>query len=313
MRGYGWIVLGAWLLAGTVAAEPLRIVTSMKPLALMLGNVAGDDVVVESLVPAGIDPHHYTLKVSDRVRLAEADLVIWVGPTLERFLQPVLHELPAAQVLSIESLAAIHWPAALAGAAAGHDHELTGHGHTSSPRDGIRDPHVWLNPDNALHLQAAVAAWLLQHRQQDRSAALAANRADLSALDARIRLQMQGLDTLKYAVYHDGYGHFVEHFGLARPLVVAPSAAQAPGARHLHQLQQALVGAACLLVEPANNNQLARQLSAANGVRLEIVDLLGAAPAIASYEQMLEGVAAAFARCAGISAESSSELNGIQQ
>jgi zinc transport system substrate-binding protein len=290
MRGYGWIVLGVWLLAGAVTAEPLRIVTSMKPLALMLGDLPGEDVVVESLVPAGIDPHHYTLKVSDRMRLAQADLVIWVGPELERFLQPLLAQVPAARVLSMESIGAIHWPAV----AGGHAHADAHHGAAGASRD----PHVWLNPDNALHLQAAVAAWLLQQHQRDRRAALAANRAALAALDTRIRQQLQGLATLKYAAYHDGYGHFVEHFNLPQPLIVAPSATQAPGARHLHALQQELAGASCLLVEPANNNQLARQVAAASGVRIESVDLLGAAAAIVSYAQMLEGVAAAFARCA---------------
>ena len=62
------------------------MVTSIKPLALIAQEIAGDKVSVENLLPVKASPHDYPLRVSDIRRLQDADLVLWVGPSLETFL-----------------------------------------------------------------------------------------------------------------------------------------------------------------------------------------------------------------------------------
>ena len=56
----------------------------------------------EQLLPAGVSAHHYSLKPSERIRLQQAELVIWVGPNHETFLRALLHN--RRHTLSLDNL-----------------------------------------------------------------------------------------------------------------------------------------------------------------------------------------------------------------
>jgi zinc transport system substrate-binding protein len=74
------------LAAALPAAADTQIVTSIKPLELLVRAVATDDVTVTSLVAPGGSPHNYTLRPSQRRALEQADAIFWVGPEVESFL-----------------------------------------------------------------------------------------------------------------------------------------------------------------------------------------------------------------------------------
>jgi zinc transport system substrate-binding protein len=74
------------LAAALPAAAETNIVTSIKPLELLVRAVATDDVTVTNLVAPGGSPHNYTLRPSQRRALEQADAIFWVGPEMESFL-----------------------------------------------------------------------------------------------------------------------------------------------------------------------------------------------------------------------------------
>src|SRR5690606_38096553 len=81
-----------------------------------------------------LSPHDYPLKPSDRIKLERADIVFWVGPGLELFLQQTLRTLPAhVQVVALQP-----------------------HGNHE------QDAHIWMNPvaaaDIAVQMATALAA-----------------------------------------------------------------------------------------------------------------------------------------------------------
>ena len=261
--------------AGT--STRLNVVTSIKPLALLTKLALGDAAVVHTLVPNGANPHNYALKVSDRRALAEADLIVWVGPQMERFLHRVVEQLPAEQVVTVEQLPGLVWPAA-AHSSHQHHHE---HEHSS------RDLHLWLNPDNGIRIVEALNNRLGQPVNSDVSA--------LQAMVTKLDSQLNAVKSRKLAVYHNGYGHFISRFSLQQPYIVTETPEQRPGARHLHLLRQQLPDAACLLVEPSNHNSLSRQLSQHAGLNVVSIDPLGAESD--SYQALIANVASAFIRC----------------
>ncbi|MDB9843886.1 zinc ABC transporter substrate-binding protein, partial [Porticoccaceae bacterium] len=59
-------------------AKPL-IVTTIKPLAIIAKSAVGDAADVTYLLPANQAPHNFSLPVSALNKIAQADLVIWVG------------------------------------------------------------------------------------------------------------------------------------------------------------------------------------------------------------------------------------------
>ena len=78
-------------LAAPVQAENSRIVASILPVHSLVSALAGDTHQVELLVPASASPHGYAMRPSEARRLQQADIVIWVGPELEGFLERSLH------------------------------------------------------------------------------------------------------------------------------------------------------------------------------------------------------------------------------
>ena len=143
----------------------------------------------------------------------------------------------------------------------GHHHHHDSHHHDDH---GSRDLHLWLNPDNGLRVVEALAVRM--------GLALSSDVAALRALVAELENQLKPARSRKFAVYHNGYGHFTNRFALQAPYVVTETPEQRPGARHLHQLRQQLPDAACLLVEPSSHNSLSRQLS--QHASLNVVNLI---------------------------------------
>ncbi|HAZ87724.1 MAG TPA: ABC transporter substrate-binding protein, partial [Marinobacter adhaerens] len=85
------IALGAGtLLFHSALQAETRIVTSIKPVELIVSAIATEDMQTTSLVPPGSSPHNYTMKPSQRRALENADVIFWVGPDMETFLNRLL-------------------------------------------------------------------------------------------------------------------------------------------------------------------------------------------------------------------------------
>ena len=69
--------------AASESATTLRIVTTTNILADWAENIGGNHVEVFSLVPAGADPHAFQPGGKDIARIADADLVLSIGLSLE--------------------------------------------------------------------------------------------------------------------------------------------------------------------------------------------------------------------------------------
>src|SRR5690606_34620708 len=87
------------------AAEPPRVLASISPIGSLAAAVmrgVGEPAV---LLPPGASPHAYTMRPSDARALAAADLVLWIGPSLETFLAQPLATLaqPGAAVDLLDS------------------------------------------------------------------------------------------------------------------------------------------------------------------------------------------------------------------
>lgn len=245
-----------WSSPSAAANAQPQVVTSLKPLELLVRAVADGEVEVTTLVPAGSSPHTYQLRPSQRQRLDSADRVFWVGPGMETFLTrllsgPDFRDRTIALAPEDES-------------DQGHDHHDHGHNHEESGHhhdhgDG-EDPHIWLDPALALTMAETIAGHLKELEGVDDDAIdrnLASFTRDLKAREASIRKQLAPARELDLFTYHDAFGRFAEHYGLAIAGVLTLSPERTPGARHLAEVQDRLnrAGQACLMIEPQFDRQ----------------------------------------------------------
>lgn len=278
------MLVGA-LAPGMLLADEPRVVASLKPLALIVAEITGH---AEPLIPAGASHHEFALRASHMRRLHSADLVLWVGPELEAFLPAALRDKPASQVLRLDQLAGLEWPATSNSSAHGHHHG--------------RDLHLWLNPQNAVVVATALAERLAA-RYPDRAEVYRqrAQRfaAEMEVLDLQLQRELTPVQLQGFAVYHDAYNHFVSHYGLNQLDYITLTPEQRPGARHIYHLGEVLEGAVCLFTEPGGEDATVTALAERLQLSVAQVDPLGSGAGIERYHQLLRRIAGVFSACLG--------------
>lgn len=182
-------------------AGKLRIVTTLFPLYDFARNIGRDKVEVQLLLPPGVEPHNFEPKPEDIIRTGKADLVVFTSREME----------PWADKL-FKAVAENKGPALVeAGERAdyltgkgGHDDSAHSHG---SEMGGSRDPHIWLDFDNAMGMVDVMAA-AMSRRAPELSSQFSANAAAykkrLAELDNRYR---QGLSACRTRSFLHG-GHY---------------------------------------------------------------------------------------------------------
>ncbi|WP_043739344.1 zinc ABC transporter substrate-binding protein [Thioalkalivibrio nitratireducens] len=90
LPGIGAIVFAIALATSTVQAETRTVVASILPVHSLVEALVDGVHDSELLMPATASPHGYAMRPSEARRLQNADLVVWVGPDLETFLERAL-------------------------------------------------------------------------------------------------------------------------------------------------------------------------------------------------------------------------------
>jgi len=286
-RGLALISL-VLLVAAPVQAK-LQILASIKPLALIAQEVAGEQADVITLLPITASPHDYPLKMSDHKRLRAADVVLWVGPELESFLARPLGNLAADKLITSYQLTGLHWPDEVAS-----DHHHSNHAHVG------KDPHIWLDPRNAVLISQVLAARLAQ-LQPESAAVFNTNAqrfaASVQQLDHQLVQQLESVREVGFAVYHEGYGHFVGRYGLHQVAYVTYSPERRPGAKHLQELREVLAKEGqCLFMEPYYKAQGMEEMAKKLNLRIGLLDPIGEQQ-VSSYQQLLQQLSQSFLTC----------------
>lgn len=309
------LAAGSAVLPPAATAAPPRVVASIPPIHSLAAAVMADVGQPTLLVPAGASPHTYQLRPSQAQALADADVVLWVGESLETFLEKPLETLPGRGAEIIELLAApglallplrtgAAWPAH---EHAGHesDPHANGHGAEEEAHDhGTTDPHIWLDPGNARAIATRIAT-VLGARDPANAGRYRDNLARfedrLAAIEQAARDRLAAVADRPFVVFHDAYQYFDRSFGLRAVGAITVSPDRQPSPARLAELRHRIraVGAACVFAEPQFPPRLADTVSDGTGARVATLDPLGAGlpPGPDLYLELIERIAADLAGC----------------
>ena len=293
-----------------LGAESLNVVASLKPIHSLVAGVMGEAGNPRLLLKGAASPHTFRMRPSDAAALAEADLVVWVGETMETFLHRAienlgsratvltLHELPGMRLL--ENREGGIWES--------DDHEEA---HVDEEEDHGHDHdefnmHVWLDPGNASRIVDAVVDALteLEPGQAEtwRANALAIHR-QIDELDSSLEGLLKPVRGHAFVVFHDAYQYFERAYGLNSKGAVAVNPARAPSAKRLVELRTALTehGVHCVFREPQFKPDLVRTVIEGSEVRVAVLDPVGAdmAPGPDAWFQIMRGLGDSLTTCLG--------------
>lgn len=232
-------------------AQALDVVVSIKPLHALMTSLTLGLSTPTLLISPEASPHGYTLKPSEAALLKKAQLVVWVGPSYETFLEKPLHNAHAAQ-MAVEKISGISL-LKLVDDHAGHDH-------------GGVDPHVWLDPVRMQQVVDATTQALVQAdpENQDHYEGRARVVKDrLQRAHEVLVKRMKPLQKKGFLVFHEGYNYFVNRYGLKQDAALTVDPDTQPSLKHLKELQ-ALMEAkkpVCVLGEVQFKTPLPRKLA----------------------------------------------------
>jgi zinc transport system substrate-binding protein len=144
----GTAVSFVFLLPPSIFGQPLstlKVMASLFPLQEFARAVGGEKVQAILLLPPGAEAHSWEPKPSDVVKITQADIFIYIGPSMEPWVDKVLK---AAQGKKLRVLEASRGLSLLKAEQEEQGRAIHSHGHFGPEK---MDPHVWL--DFTLDLQ----------------------------------------------------------------------------------------------------------------------------------------------------------------
>ncbi|MEW5726722.1 MAG: zinc ABC transporter substrate-binding protein [Pseudomonadota bacterium] len=293
------------MFAAPALAAPPEVVVTIQPLHSLVAGVMHGVGAPRLLVQGGASPHDFALKPSDARLLSGAGLVVLADEGLESFLAKPLKTIAGkAEVIEMSALPGMTLLPRREGGVWEEEEEEEEHGHGHDHEDGHKhghadqDPHLWLDPANAMALVKAVAETLgrMDPANAGAYAASAARlTAELQALDGRLRERLAPVAGSPYVVFHDAYQYVEHRYGLAPAGAVTLDPEHPPSAKRLAGLRDRLKAAnvRCVFREPQFPAAVVGRLADSAGARVAVLDPLGTG----AYTPMMEALAGNLAQC----------------
>ena len=247
------------------ANKTLNVVTSVSPITNIVKNIAGDKINLTGLVPEGVNSHTFEPVPSDIIKLSNADLVIINGLFLEDNMEKVVNESlknkPDIQLLKLAdtTIDSTGWIFDF-----------------SFPKEqGHPNPHVWLNPINAMKFANLTKDKLIE-MDPNNTAHYMENAekyvALLKQLDAGIKAAVKTVppENRKLITYHDSWAYFAPRYNMTVIGAVQPSDFSEPSpldiAKLIDQIKAEKVPA--IFASEVFSNKITDQIAKEAGVNI---------------------------------------------
>lgn len=292
-----------------VQANAIEVVSTLKPINLLVSEITEGVLEPTLLLPANASPHDFQLKPSQRRTIQEADVIFWIGPDMEMALNKPLGQLDDHTLLVTLSEGALDEDHDKHEAHDEHedhkdhdehdehkDHDAhkehdehkdhddhkdhdEHENHDDHHHHGV-DLHLWLDPHEGERMAKLIAEKLSQ-ADPDNSSKYEQNLnkflTNLEELDDQLKQRLAPLSDKGYFVFHDAYNRFEAHYGLNHLGAITISPERRPGARHLAEIRERLTQnqAVCVFSEPQFPSSLVSNLVDGIDVASGILDPLG--------------------------------------
>ena len=212
--------------------ESLNVVVTTPMLGEFVKQVAGDSVVLDILMPAEADPHTYDPSPQDAAKIADADIVLYVGIKYETSSLLKLIENTASTNATLLEIGEEIDPIEFKDGEHDHgnhdDHDEEGHEGHEGHDHGSEDPHFWFDP-----VRVAMAVEVIKDSlvslDPANSSTYEANAdnfiSELTDLDAQVKELIESVseDNRKIVTTHEALGYLEARYGIEVFATIIPS------------------------------------------------------------------------------------------
>jgi len=231
-------------------SDQLTVYASTFALKSFAEEIGGDRVRVEMVIPPGADPHTYEPTSKQMTDIAEADLFLTVGHDLEPYVESMEKSLANENVtfvktaedvtlLSAEDTVHVHSEDEHGHEEDDHAEEEAGHSEDDGHNHGQYDPHVWLDPMNAISMAEAVEAAFSEQApdyKDEFADRLSAFKEEADTLDAELKAAVDGGSKSELLVTHAAYGYLAERYGFDQLPITGLTPSEEPSQQALKRV-----------------------------------------------------------------------------
>lgn len=256
--------------AGSTGTEPkkLLVVASLFPQYDFARQIAGDLAEVVMLLPPGAESHSFDPRPGDILTLNRADLFAYTGEVMEPWAKRVLDGLNNKNLLVVDASKGI--------ALRRTEEEESDHDHS---HDEEYDPHIWLDPVNAIKMVDTIAGGLCEkdpanaevYRANAAKYAAKIKRLDDSCMEIFEAVKQRGDDHTLVFGGPFAYFYFLDHYKLKYVTAYdSCSAENEPGVRRIAEVLRYIKenNVRYVFYDPMENAKVARSIADETGAEL---------------------------------------------
>lgn len=194
------------------AESSAAIVVTIKPLYSLVAHLTEGIETPVLLMKQAQSPHHYNMRPTERRLLANAKVIVWLGPQMESYLSKIIEQQKSAVVITAmqaEKLTLLEKRTKHS-----QSHENTNTEHTTY-WDKL-DPHIWLSTRNALAISRQISTQLIiqdpenTERYENNLRQLSA-KIEQTAVEIKARLKNTDQPFISF---HDAFQYFENEYEL---------------------------------------------------------------------------------------------------
>src|SRR5690625_204275 len=206
--------------------DRLHIYTSIYPLQYIVGELAGDKAVTESVYPPGVDAHTYEPTSREITQLADGDACVYIGAGMEGVAETMADAVNNQDISFIE----IGQQENLFQDSKHDDHE-DGHEH-----HGDLDPHIWLDPVRMIQVAELVTNELVELQPENKDVFLenlSTFTEKMTVLDEKFAATLEDNAHHEILVSHAAYGYWEQRYGIEQIPISGLSSSNEPSQKEL--------------------------------------------------------------------------------
>lgn len=243
-----FIVLGVMIAAAAYVAlkrkphavkdDRVAVTASFYTIAHFTEKAGGDSVTVESVTPPGVESHEFEPTPRDIKKAADSRLFVYLGGGFDPWAERIAPELQKHGVATLELA---HGFELLESGEEdeheeGHDHEA-GEGHDH----GTKDPHIWLDPVQAVRMTVIIRDKLIEidpARQDEYMERSDEFIKELERLDRDYRTGLSNCAKRDIVVAHDAFRYLGARYNLNITPISGLTSGEEPSPRRMAEISR---------------------------------------------------------------------------
>ncbi len=258
-----------------------KIAVSIFPIYSLVSELAGEEIEVELVLPAGASPHTFEPKPSELAKVAGAEAFLVVGHGLDSWAEKMAESGGVKRIVQVDEdiplLSSRHL----------HDDEME-----VEEVDGQYDPHYWLSVPNAMIISRNITAALIELFPENKELWEERNNQlvrQLVNLDREIKNIRAGKAQIQIATFHPAWDYFAYDYEIEIVAEFEETPGREPSASEIASFIEEVKAAGLTRVfsEPQLSQLPIQAIAGDMGVEVADLDPLGGVTGRESYFDLM--------------------------